>query len=281
MEEKCCARRITMTEKPIKEDKAADSTELPFVAPCRELPLDAPLTWLRRGWQDFRHAPMPSLVLGMLLLALSYIIAWATWSYGTLALYLGLGSGFVFIGPVLAVGFYSISRRLEAGQTVSLGICLRHGWKPLLRDLIVLGVVILIVLLVWARAASMVHIFFPSEETGDWQALIPFLAVGSVVGALFAAIVFTISAFSLPMLVDRKADSITAVITSVNAVLRNKKPMIIWASIIVACVITGFATALFAFAVLLPIIGHATWHAYRDTIDASAWPSRKNPEDTM
>lgn len=269
-----------MTDETIKKDKLADSTELPFVAPCRELPLDAPLSWLRHGWQDFRHAPMPSLVLGMLLLALSYIIAWATWSYGTLALYLGLGSGFVFIGPVLAVGFYSISRRLEAGQAASLGICLRHGWKSL-RDLLVLGVVILIVLLVWARAASMVHIFFPSVESDDWQTLIPFLAVGSIVGALFAAIVFTVSAFSLPMLVDRKADSITAVITSVNAVLRNKKPMIIWASIIVACVIAGFATALFAFAVLLPIIGHATWHAYRGTIDASEWPSRKNPEEAV
>lgn len=268
-----------MTEKPTKEDEITEPGGLPFVAPCRELSLDAPLSWLKQGWQDFRHAPTPSLVLGMLLLALSYIIAWTTWSYGTLALYLGLGSGFVFIGPVLAVGFYSISRRLEAGHVASLGICLRYGWKPL-RDLMVLGFVILIVLLVWARAASTVHIFFPSEETGDWQALIPFLAVGSVVGALFSAIVFAVSAFSLPMLVDRKADSITAVITSVNAVLRNKKPMIIWASIIVACVIAGFATALLAFAVLLPVIGHATWHAYRGTIDASAWPLRKNPEDT-
>jgi uncharacterized membrane protein len=73
------------------------------------------------------------------------------------------------------------------------------------------------------------------------------------------------------MIMDRKADAITAVITSVNAVLRNKKPMLLWASVIVLTVVLGFATALLGFLILLPIIGHATWHAYKETIDASAW----------
>jgi len=247
---------------------------LPFVAPCRSIDVNAPIGWLNRGWQDFLNAPLPSLSLGVLLTLLSYAIAWATWSFGTLALYLGLASGFVFAGPILAVGFYSISRRLETGQPISIGVCLQQGWQRL-RDLLVLGVVILIVLLVWARAASTVHIFFPAEGGGEWQELIPFLAIGSVVGALFAAIVFAASAFSLPMLVDRRTDSVTAVITSVNAVLRNKPAMLAWAGVIVACVLAGFVTGLLAFAILLPVIGHATWHAYRETIDASAWPAHE------
>jgi uncharacterized membrane protein len=84
--------------------------------------------------------------------------------------------------------------------------------------------------------------------------------------------VFTTSAFSLPMIMDRKTDAITAVVTSVNAVRRNKKTMLIWAIIIVSFVMIGFATFFIGFIVFLPLIGHATWHAYRDTVDASEWP---------
>ncbi len=261
-------------------DRSPDLDTLPFIAPCRSAKLHDPVIWLRKGWGDLRSAPVPSIALGVALLSLSYVIAGATWYFGTLALYLGLATGFVFIGPLLAVGFYSISRRLEAGQIPSVTFCLKHGWKSL-RELLTLGVVILIVLLVWARAASTIHVFFPSESVRDWSALIPFLGIGSAVGAMFAAIVFGVSAFSLPMLLDRKTDSVTAAITSVNAVLRNKQAMAVWAGIIVACVIAGFATALLAFAVLLPLIGHATWHAYRAVIDASAWPAREIPGDTV
>ena len=102
--------------------------------------------------------------------------------------------------------------------------------------------------------------------------LAPFLAVGSAVGAVFCAIVFSISAFSLPMLMERSVDTVTAIVTSVNAVLRNKPAMIVWAMIIGSCVVLGALTAWLAFAILLPVLGHATWHGYRETIDASAWP---------
>jgi len=264
-----------MSDEQATEPEPTDVSALPFAAPCRELSLDAPLRWLACGWWDFRQAPGPSLILGLLLTLLSAVITWGTWAYGTLALYLGLATGFVFVGPVLAIGFYTISRQLESGKPVRLGTCLREGWRRL-RELLVVGAVLLVVLLVWARAASMVYIFFPSETGGGWESLLPFLGIGSSVGALFASIVFSASAVSLPMLVDRKADSITAVITSVNAVLRNKGPMLVWGSLIVALVIVGFATALLGFVVSLPVIGHASWHAYRETVDASAWPEHES-----
>lgn len=245
--------------------------EMPFVAPCRTLDAAAPLRWLRLGWADFARAPRLSLAYGVALMLLSMAIGTFTWRFGTLALYIGFATGFVFVGPVLAVGLYSISRQLEAGQEPVLGYCVREGWDHI-RDLLVLGLVLLVVLLVWARAATTMYIFFPDQAHPDWQQLLPFLGFGSAVGAVFASIVFAASAFSLPMILDRKVDAITAVVSSVNAVLRNKTPIIIWAVIIGLFVVLGFASAFLGFAVLLPVIGHATWHAYRETIDASAWP---------
>ncbi|MCL6554970.1 MAG: DUF2189 domain-containing protein [Burkholderiales bacterium] len=252
---------------------------LPFVAPCRSLEWSAALRWLLQGWRDFRQALPISLTYGAVLTALSLLILLATWRFGLLALYLGLATGFVFVGPVLAVGLYSISRQLARGQQPVLGYCLREG-REHIRELLVLGMVLLIILLLWARAAAMVHVFFPTEGEVRLAALATFLGVGSLVGAVFAAIVFAATAFSLPMLLDRRVDAITAVLTSVNAVLRNKGPLLLWGLIIVAAVILGFATATLGFVVLLPVIGHATWHAYRETIDASAWPENRPQEAT-
>jgi uncharacterized membrane protein len=126
--------------------------------------------------------------------------------------------------------------------------------------------------LLWARAATAIHIFFPENAEYTALDLAVFLGIGTAIGAIFSTIVFTASAFSLPMIMDRRTDAITAVITSVNAVMRNKLTMLIWALIIVSFVVVGFATFFIGFIVLLPLIGHATWHAYRETIDASDWP---------
>jgi uncharacterized membrane protein len=116
-------------------------------------------------------------------------------------------------------------------------------------------------------------VFFPVEGHPDWRQLATFLAIGSAVGSIFALISFAVSAFSLPMICDRNADAITAVVTSINAVLRNKRAMAVWAGVIVVLTAVGFATALAGLAVTIPLLGHATWHGYRETIDASAWPA--------
>jgi len=244
---------------------------MPFVAPCRIIEFSAPLRWLRLGWNDLTRAPVLSLIYGFALALLSLMISMFTWRYGTMALYLGLATGFMFIGPVLAVGLYSISHQLEEGRKPVFGYCIRDG-KDHIRELLVLGLILMVVLLVWARAATMMSVFMPIQAHPGWQQLLPYFGIGSMVGAVFAGVVFAVSAFSLPMIMDRKADAITAVITSANAVLRNKKPMLLWAAIIFFTVLLGFATALLGFLVLMPLIGHATWHAYKETIDASAWP---------
>jgi len=230
------------------------------------------------GWSDLVRAPRLSLIYGFVLTMLSLLITGFTWRFGTIGLYIGLSSGFIFIGPVLAVGLYSISRQLGDGRQPVLGYCIREG-QDHLRELLVLGIILLVVLLVWARAATMVQVLTPMQANPSWQQLLPFFAIGSTVGVIFAGVVFAASAFSVPMIMDRKADAITAVITSANAVLRNKKPMLLWAAIIALSVILGFATALIGFLVLLPIIGHATWHGYKEIIDASAWEKNSPMED--
>lgn len=266
-----------MSTSSIPETPQSPET-MPFVAPCRTVELDAPLRWLRLGWQDLKRAPRQSLSYGLVMMVLSMAIAALTWRFGAIALYVGLASGFVFIGPALAVGLYSISRQLAKGREPVLGYCLREGGQHL-RELLVLGIALLVVLLVWARAAATVHVFFPAESNPELSELLLFLGIGSAVGTIFAAIVFSATAFSLPMIMDRKVDAVTAAVTSINAVLRNKKPMLLWAFLIGLSVLLGFATGLVGFAVLLPLVGHATWHAYEETIDAEAWPHNVAAED--
>lgn len=254
------------------ETSSGNPEELPFVAPCKELDWRAPLRWLRKGWADVKRAPRQSLTYGGVLVLLSYLVSYLALEFGSLGLLLALLSGFIFLGPVLALGLYSVSCQLELGKQPQLGYCLREGQRHLGNELI-FAVILLVVFLIWARAASMVHVFFPVEAHPEWRDLALFLGIGTAVGSLFAAIIFSAAAFSLPMIMDRKVDMVTAVVTSVNAVLRNKGPMALWAALIVGAVALGFATAFLGLAVLLPLIGHATWHAYKETIDARDWPA--------
>lgn len=264
-----------MAESPIRsEHSTTEATALPFVAPSRQLALKRPLKWLKRGWRDFRHAPGISMVYGGFLVLLCYVLAFFTFKLGGYILLLSLMSGFVFIAPVLAIGLYSISCQLQYGLPPRITYCLREGRRHL-ADVMVFSIVLLVIFLVWARAASMVHVFFPVEAQPDIADLAIFLAVGSAVGAVFATMVFCASAFSLPMMLDRKVDTITAVLTSVNAVLRNKAPMALWALLIVLALAIGFATAFLGFVVLMPVVAYATWHGYLETIEAGAWPENR------
>lgn len=256
------------------ENSAAPSTEekpLPFTAKTRIVPVSAPLRWIHKGAEDMRKAPVVSLAYGLGMTLLSILIAFSAWQFGTLGLYLGMASGFLLIGPVMALGLYSFSCQLEQGRKPIIGYCMREGGSHM-KDILIYSFVLLIVFMLWARASTALHIFFPDNADYGAADLALFIGVGVVIGAVFSTVVFTTSAFSLPMIMDRKTDAITAVITSVNAVLSNKRTMMVWAIIIVSFVAVGFATFFIGFIVILPLIGHATWHAYRDTIDASDWP---------
>lgn len=246
---------------------------LPFNAPCRRLPATAPLRWLALGWRDMTRAPRQSLTYGLGILALSALVSLVAWRYGSGWMLIVMLSAFVFVGPVVALGVYAISAQLERGETPSLSRCLIDE-RRCLGDALVYSLILLVISLVWVRAGSAVHVFYPEDAEPSRLDLIEFFAIGSAAGSVFALLAFAASAFSLPMLVDRRADGVTAVVTSVNAVLANKPAMLVWIALIVGAVAIGFATALVGLAVTMPLIGHATWHAYRETIDASAWPRR-------
>lgn len=248
-------------------------TPLPLGAPCRSLHALAPLGWIKAGWADMRKAPRQSLGYGAALVASSYLVSWLALTLGSWAVFLALLSGFIFVGPVLAIGMYGISSQLQQGNAPSLSRCLnKHGRS--LGNAMVFALLLMVIFLVWARAASMLHIFFPMEAEPRWTQLATFYSIGSAVGSLFAGFTFSISAFSLPMIMDRRVDAVTAVVTSVNAVWRNKRAMAVWITLIVLATAIGFATAFFGLALTLPLIGHATWHGYQQTVDATIFPQR-------
>jgi uncharacterized membrane protein len=158
----------------------------------------------------------------------------------------------------------------------SLRQALQAGLKRHIGNELVFALVLMVIFMIWARAGSMVGVFFPMRGHPELKDLAVYLGIGSAVGALFAFATFTVSAFSLPMIMHRRVDAVTAVVTSINAVLRNKLPMAIWLAIIVVGVLVGVATAFIGLIVILPVIGHAAWHGYLETIDASGFPRHED-----
>ena len=256
---------------------ATDPNLLPFMAPCRGVAPGAPLRWVAMGWDDFKRAPALSLGYGVAIMLLSMIVTGIGLKYGSYWAALILLSGFVFVAPLLALGLYSVSRQIHNqqfhnGPAPSFARSVEATRKALGTSM-VYALALLVLFLVWARAASMVHVFFPQNATPSLAELATFLAIGTAVGSVFSLVTFVASAFSLPMICDRDTDAITAIVTSVNAVLRNKPAMAAWAAIIVVLTAIGFATALIGLAVIIPLLGYATWHAYVETVDARAWPT--------
>ncbi len=242
-----------------------------FAAPCKKLEIKDPIRWLKLGWQDIKRAPVPSLSYGALLVIFSFLLVYLALTFGNLVVLLSLLSGFIFTGPVIALGFYDISHQLQQGRTPTLMHAIRTSLRHIGNEML-FATFLLIIFLVWARAFSISHIFFPTFAEPSLAQKTTFLLVAFSVGSLFATFIFCISAFSLTMILDRRVDMVTAVVSSFNAVIRNKRTMLLWALLIVAAVAFGMITAFIGLAVTMPLIGHATWHAYQDTIDSSAWP---------
>jgi len=256
---------------PNTAETAQEEAPKPFVAPCRNLDPKQPLEWLKDGWRDFRNAPGLSLAWGLLAWFLSTIITYASWKLGGWVLLLSVLSGFIFVAPLLAFALYSVSRQICLGNKPTLGQTLKAARKPFTNSLM-FTIVLLVIFLLWARAGTMVHIFFPSDGEVELQDLMLYLGVGSAVGSIFASITFAASVFSLPFIANRDVDVVTAVVSSINAVLRNRWTMLGWAVTVVVFTAIGFLTAMFGFIIIIPVLGYATWHGYRAALDVQDWP---------
>ncbi|MSQ59494.1 MAG: DUF2189 domain-containing protein [Betaproteobacteria bacterium] len=253
-------------------DETPDSTltQRPFVVPCAQLAMDAPLRWLQLAWHDLKRAPRLSMILGIVIMLVSVAVSALAWSLGRFALLAALLSGFVFVAPLIAVGLYCVSRDLAAGRTPAL----RQSFVLVRRVAGQAGVFALaqlVILLLWSRAGMMINAFFPFEAN-DAGTLIEFLAIGSAVGSVFAVLTFATAALSLPMIADREVDMVTACVSSIHAVLRNKPAMLLWAFLIAGLTVLGFLTAFLGLIIIMPWLAYATWHAYRETLQPDGWP---------
>lgn len=260
------AAALTMAE------NTATPNPQPFIAPCRDLSPRDPLRWLAAGWRDFCAVPRISLAWGLAVFVLSLAMSALAWAAGGWIMLIVLLTGFVFVAPLLAFALYSVSRQLHQGRQPSLRNTLRAVRRPF-QNAMVFGLLLLVVFLVWARAASMVHIFFPIDGRISLGQLLTFLAVGSAVGSVFAGFSFAASAFSLPMLANRDVDVVTAVVSSIHAVLRNKWTSLAWALTLAALTALGILSGLLGLIVIIPWLAYASWHAYHDALDVSAWPT--------
>lgn len=250
----------------------ADRDELPFVAPARQLSMLDPFRWVRLGVRDLLAAPRESMIFGLIVGVLIASVSLLAWFRGSQWIMFAMLGGFVFLAPLTCIGLYAISAQLERGERPRLARSLRAALRRHIGNELVFALVLLVIFLVWARAAVMVTVFFPTDGTPEPGALLSYLAFGSLVGAVFAAVTFSASAFSLPMIMHRDVDSVTAIVTSINAVLRNKGAMLVWLTLIVVGLLIGVATAFVGLVLIIPIIGYAVWHSYIETIDASAFP---------
>lgn len=254
------------------ERPTMDRETMPFVAPCRIISPFAPFNWLRLGVADLKRAPRESLMYGLIMAVIIAAVAVGAWTYGTHWLMIAMLCGFVFLAPLTCIGLYAISAQLERGQPVSLARSLRAVFKRHLGNEMVFALALLVIFLVWARAGAVMSVFLPNEANPDLDELYAYLSIGSIVGAIFAAVTFSASAFALPMIMHRDVDTITAIVTSVNAVLRNKLAMVIWLTIIMLGLIIGLLTGFVGLIVILPVIGFGAWHGYLETIDADEFP---------
>lgn len=232
------------------------------------------LVWLRRAWEDMQDNPGASLVYGCFFAGLGYLIL--SFAAPRPYLFTAAISGFFLVGPVLAAGLYEISRRHDRGEPASLGASLM-GLSRHSESLTYAGLLLAFVLIGWERLSAILFALFYHGEVADVGNLLqsifasgdalPFLAAYVISGGTLALVVFALMAVALPMAMDRDVDLATAMMSSFRAVASNLRAMFLWAGIIVALVAIGFATYMFGLILVLPLLGYASWHAYRDLIE--------------
>ncbi|UHD17214.1 DUF2189 domain-containing protein [Thiocapsa bogorovii] len=240
--------------------------------PVMQVSLAKPFVWLGRGWEDLRRTPGASLAYGLLVSVLGAVILgfWRHPYFIAAAV-----SGFLLVGPLFAAGLCELSRRLAAGEPAdfdtSLSVLAEHR-TALIRfssELLAIGAI-------WFAASTlMLYLALgsagPGVEATMWGGVLEQLTRAqmisyAVVGGLLACVVFARSVVAVPLIIDRHVDSPTAVRTSIRVTLADLPAMILWAALIVILVAIGFATFLVGMVAIFPLLGHATWHAYRDLV---------------
>jgi uncharacterized membrane protein len=258
-----------------------DAEVLPKIVPplprpnlhARNLPRRTALDWLGAGWRDLRNNPVPSLLYGFAVFAVSVFVVWGMFRFEVDYFFFPALSGFMVLGPLIAAGLYEKSRRLEQGERTSFGQMI-FVQPASTYQAAFLGLILLLLFLLWQRAAVLLcalHIGvrpFPGFDEllpmifttwFGWSLLI----TGTFVGGIFAAFGFAVSIFSVPMMLEERTDALTAMGISMSLVWNNLPVMLVWGVIVVGLFAVSVLTGFIGLIVIFPLLGHATWHAYR------------------
>lgn len=243
---------------------------------------------LQRGWEDFKAVPTHAIILCVIYPVLGLMLARAVLGYSVLPLLFPLAAGFALIGPFAAVGLYEMSRRRERGEQATAWDALEVVRSPSFGAMLGLGVLLLALFVTWVATAQAIYIaaFGYAGATGisdfvtrvlttsqGWWLIV----VGCGVGFLFALVALCISVVSFPLMLDRHAGAGDAMVTSLRAVARNPAPMAAWGLIVAALLVVGTLPCFLGLAVVIPLLGHATWHLYRETIEPELNPQPLPP----
>lgn len=250
---------------------------MPLGFPVRRVPLDAPWEWLSRGWNDLCALPFASLTYGAAFAIAAWLSLFILERLGAISLIPVLAAGFLLIAPLLAAGLYQMSRLLENGEPVTMKSVLA-GCVPAIGRLGFFGIFLFFAYFIWVELAFLLLSLFLGEvalpDSSEFlhtllytNAGVGLLFVGTFTGGLLAAMVFSIASVAVPLLLAKDVDAITAMATSVRAASLNTGAMLLWAALIAGYMLVAFATLFVGLVVIFPLLGHATWHAFRDLTD--------------
>jgi len=238
---------------------------------------------LAKGMDDFYAMPTHAMFLCIIYPIVGFVLARLALGYSVVPLLYPLVSGFALVGPVAALGLYELSRRREASLDTSATHAFDVFESSSIGAIAALGLLLLIIFGVWLAVAHAIYIanfgYAPPASIEDflhdvlttrpgWNLII----VGNLVGLLFAILVLTISVVSFPLLLDRDVGAAGALLTSIRAVARNPWTMAVWGLIVGALLVVGSIPFLFGLTIIMPILGHATWHLYRKVVEPQGSP---------
>lgn len=233
---------------------------------------------LRKGWDDFAAFPTQAIFLCLIYPIIGFVLARMTVGAAVLPLLFPLMTGFALVGPLAAVGLYELSRRREAGLDTTWHHAFDVLKSPSIGAIAALGIGLMIIFLCWLYAAQGIYQALFGDNAPDsieafaneifntpqgWKLII----YGNAVGFLFALVTLLTGAISFPLLLDREVGAAVAVATSVRAAIKNPVPMAMWGVIVAVLLVIGSLPFFIGLAVVIPVLGHATWHLYRRLVE--------------
>jgi uncharacterized membrane protein len=262
----------TGVQEPATGSETLAAPASPFSIQLRPLGFSDPFRWLAAGWRDFRRAPGIGLFYGLCFIAMGWLLL-KVYEHAP-AYTLALSAGFLLMGPFLCLGLYRVSQRLENGEHPDFGDSLL-AWDTRTGQLAIFGFVLLILEMLWGRATLVIFaVSFDGmpDFKGSLLALLDpqnlsFIIAWVGVGAVFAGLIYAISVISIPMILHRQTDAITAGLTSLRLVLTQTGVMLWWGALITVLVVLAMLPGFAGLLVVGPVIGHASWHAYRAAVE--------------